>query len=157
MKKRITIITIVSIFMLTGLTAISAMANSPPNKPGAPTPERVTKIFKVVTLYASTTDPDGDNIKYGFDWDGDGVIEDKDWTDYFESGETATCTNIYNKKGEYSVKVIAEDENGAQSEWSDSGKVTVKLTDTKSFYSFLHNLFEQFPNSFPIFRALLKL
>ena len=157
MNEKIIVIGLIGMFLLTGFTAVSAVANSPPDKPSIPSPEVVTKIGHVVTLFTMSHDCDGDKIKYGFDWDGDEVVEDRDWTDFYESYETVTCPHIYMKTGIYKVKVIAEDTHGAQSEWSEPGKVTVRLIKNKTINLALLRFLDLFPNAFLLLQRFLKL
>jgi len=69
-----------------------------------------------VTFYASTTDPDGDQIRYGFDWDNDGTIDT--WTGYYPSGTTASQTHTYTTEENPAgcipniIAVTADDGNG---------------------------------------------
>jgi len=97
-----------------------------PNKPVG-TYDKNTQKMKV-----KTTDPEEHKIRYGVDWDGDGEVDE--WTDYVDSGEEVEidCTG---RTG--TVKVIAEDEYGAQSEWT-SVKAKNKAVNT-IFLSFLDN------------------
>ncbi len=65
---------------------------------------------------ASTTDPDGDDISYQFDW-GDGTASL--WSDFIPSGDTVSMNRVYWGKGTFPVRVRAQDETEETSEWSD--------------------------------------
>lgn len=65
---------------------------------------------------ASTTDPDGDDISYQFDW-GDGTVSP--WSDFIPSGDTISVNRVYWGKGTFPVRVHAQDETEETSEWSD--------------------------------------
>ncbi|MGB4086196.1 Ig-like domain-containing protein, partial [Methanothrix sp.] len=76
-----------------------------PSKPSGPT----SGISGVSYSYStSSTDPDGDMIKYIFDW-GDGSFE----TDFFPSGQTVTATHSWNVPAgttrSYKVRALASD------------------------------------------------
>jgi hypothetical protein len=70
-----------------------------------------------------TTDPDGDDIRYGWDWNGDGFVDE--WTGYYSSGTHVTTTHFWIGSGFYSIKVKAEDEYGVSSDFSDVLLVTI--------------------------------
>ena len=58
-----------------------------------------------------STDPDGDDIHYCFDWgDGDSIC-----SNYYASGEEATVSHTWDSEGDYTIEVYAEDRNGAAS------------------------------------------
>ncbi len=97
--------------------------NSPPNTPSKPV--GVTSGLEGIsyTYRTSTVDPDDDLIRYGWDWDGDGTIDE--WTPYYHSGETISVTHSWSTPGTYHVKVKAEDINGAQSGFSSPLTVTI--------------------------------
>ncbi len=98
-------------------------ANNPPNQPNRPSGPTSGSIGMAYTYTTSTTDPDGDNIRYGWDWNGDGTIDE--WTGYYASGETISITHSWSTPGTYHVKVKAEDEDGAQSDFSPPLTVTI--------------------------------
>ena len=67
------------------------------------------------TFSAIATDPDGDNVKYRFDW-GDGTISE--WSDLFPSGAVHKTTYAYSSQNYYNIKCQAKDEKGKSSDWS---------------------------------------
>jgi chitodextrinase len=71
---------------------------------------------------ASTTDPDGDQIRYRFDW-GDGTLSD--WSELADSGATASLYHSWTAVDTYQVKAIAQDEHGLNGSWSALLNVTV--------------------------------
>jgi hypothetical protein len=73
----------------------------------------------------STIDEDGDLVKYGWDWDGDNIVDE--WSEYLESGIVNSCSHIWDNNGIYNVKVKAEDIFGAQSDFSS--EIIVKISD----------------------------
>ncbi|MCD6572152.1 MAG: PKD domain-containing protein [Thermoplasmata archaeon] len=69
-----------------------------------------------LTYSIKTTDPEGDKIKYYFDW-GDGTGT---WTDLVPSGTDAYATHSWSHPGNYSIRVRAMDEHGAELGWKDT-------------------------------------
>lgn len=80
--------------------------NQPPNNPACSYDRSNDEI--VVTA----TDPDGDQVRYGVDWNNDLTVDQ--WTSLVASG-TEQRINCGGRQG--TVGVIAEDEHGAQSGW----------------------------------------
>jgi hypothetical protein len=86
-----------------------------PNKPEKISGPTSGEIGKEYTYTTSSTDPNGDLIKYCFDWDDNTVT----WTERFNSGENASVNHTWEKPGNYQIKVKTRDEFGLDSEWSD--------------------------------------
>ncbi|MEM2715215.1 MAG: hypothetical protein QW762_00700, partial [Candidatus Thermoplasmatota archaeon] len=53
----------------------------------------------------------------------DNIVDE--WTEFYESGIKIKITHSWNKMGIYKIKVIAEDENGFLSNWSDEKRIYV--------------------------------
>ncbi|KYK22272.1 hypothetical protein AYK21_03955 [Thermoplasmatales archaeon SG8-52-2] len=115
-----------------------------PDPPIGPTKGRTGVIY---TYTAVTTDFDGDDISYLFDW-GDGTTSG--WTDFYPSGTTVNASHAW-EKGTYLIKVKAKDEYGLESEWSDPLEVPI-IRNRTAFY-----LIFRFINNCPIFKKLLVL
>jgi len=96
--------------------------SNPPYKPSRPNGPPVGKTGKNYTYTASTTDPEGDKIYYNFSW-GDGNYSG--WIGPYASGDTASASHNWSKRGIYQVKVKAMDEYGYESEWSDPLPIVV--------------------------------
>ncbi len=67
----------------------------------------------------SSTDPDGDQLRYGVDWDANGSIDQ--WvpaSGNVSSGTTQTASRTYAIAGAKTVKVLAQDKNGNSSSWA---------------------------------------
>ena len=130
----------------------TVIINDLPNKPETPNGSTEGKIGTEYTYTSSAIDPDGDQVKYYFNW-GD---ETCSLTDFVNSGEAASASHSWSQEGTYSIKVKAVDEYGAASEWSDPLSVTMPrgrlLPDT-----FFMRLLERFPNAFPLIRHILGL
>jgi hypothetical protein len=94
----------------------------PPEKPTKPDGPEEWAQFGETEFTSSSTDPDGHGIYYLFDW-GDGT--DSGWLGPYGSGQTCAATNSWDVVGEFEVKVIAQDEFGVSSEWSDPHTITI--------------------------------
>lgn len=64
-----------------------------------------------------STDPKGDNISYGWDWDGDYIVDE--WTDFIASNITINISHSWTVEGTYNIRVRAKDEHNLLSDWSD--------------------------------------
>jgi len=69
-----------------------------------------------------SNDADEEYIKYCFDW-GDGTFG---WSDWYASGEQVQLSHIWDRGGDYEIKVKARDENGVDSSWSNSYSIHIK-------------------------------
>ena len=98
---------------------IDPNANDPPNKPNKPSGPTF-QMYGTYTYSTSATDPDGDEIKYQFNFDDGSPLE---WTSYYNSGQTASVTHTFESPGIYDIRVKAKDENGEESGWSDALEV----------------------------------
>ena len=127
--------------------------NVPPNKPNKPSGITSGKIKVVYTYSTSTTDTNGDQVYYMWDW-GDGT--QSNWLGPYNSGITINTTHKWAAKGSYSIKVKATDINGAESSWSDPLPITMPYSFNKPILQILEKLFQRFPYAFPILRYLLE-
>jgi len=95
--------------------------NRPPETPDAPDgpDEGVTGVE--YTFTAVTSDPDGDQIYYMFDWE-DG--NDSGWVGPYNSGQTGNASHIWEAAGDFPVKVKAKDDYG-ESDWSPEHTITI--------------------------------
>jgi len=107
---------------------------------------------KVNTEYpytSSTTDPEGDQVFYWFDW-ADGT--NSGWLGPYNSGVTCEAKHTWTAKNNYNIKVKAKDTNGAESDWSDPLPITMPYTFNKPILLFLELFFQRFSNAFPLLR-----
>ncbi len=95
--------------------------NSPPNTPSIASGPSSGYTDTSYTYSTSATDPDGDQVKYVFDWDDGSTSE----TGFVSSGTTASKSHSWSSSGTYYVKTKAVDSNGASSAWSSSKTVTI--------------------------------
>jgi hypothetical protein len=99
-----------------------SIPNNPPNTPSTPLGPDFGTPGTPYTYSTSATDPDGDPVKYTFDW-GDYTTSKTD--DYVDSGATVSMSHKWDREWTYSVKVRATDRKGESSGWSDSKIVTI--------------------------------
>jgi hypothetical protein len=97
--------------------------NHAPTAPTTPIGPSTGDIDTSYSFSTSSTDSDGDKIKYGWDWDGDNVIDE--WTGFYDSGTIVSLSHLYSDSGSYNIKVVAEDEHGAQSGFSPSKTIVI--------------------------------
>ena len=111
-----------------------------PNKPtiSGPTSGKINVKYTYIT---STTDPDGDQIYYMFDW-GDGSTSG--WLGPHSSGNTVEAEHIWTSKGSYQVKVKAKDIYDAESDWSDPLPVSISKSRYVIF-DIINHLLDRFP------------
>lgn len=76
---------------------------------------------------ASAVDPDNDNVKYGYDWDTNGTIDQyMPASGYVGSGIAQSATKSWTSAGTKTVKVQACDNKGTCSGW---GSCSIKITE----------------------------
>ena len=94
---------------------INLTLDTTPNTPIQPSGTTSGYICISYNYSTSATDPDGDNVKYGWDWDDGSPIE---WSDWYSSGDTCTMSHSWDDPGTYDVRVKAMDTWGNESGWS---------------------------------------
>ena len=115
---------------------------NPPDKPNRPSGPSLGRTGSTYAYTTSAVDPNGDRVKYGWDWDGDKKVDE--WTNFYDSGRTIETSHSWNEKGEYEIRVKAKDEYGAESPWSDPLAVSMPKVYDRPVLSFL----ERFNNWF---------
>jgi len=121
-----------------------------PNAPARPTGVSSGKIGMQYTYKTSTTDPDGDEVYYQWDWGGN----ISGWLGPFASGEIASVQHTWEVKGTYEIKVKAKDIQGLESSWSDPLPVSMPYI-YNPIHQFLDLFFQRYPYAFPFLRHLL--
>ncbi len=96
--------------------------NEPPEIPSKPDGPSEGIIGVEYTFSTNTTDPEGDDIYYLFDW-GDG--EDSGWIGPYNSGEMGSALHAWDAEGDYDVTVQAKDVYNVESNWSDPHTITI--------------------------------
>jgi hypothetical protein len=97
--------------------------NSPPVIPGTPGGPTSGITGVEYTFTATTTDPEGEDIYYWFDW-GDG--ENSGWVGPYDSGQEGSASHIWTSAGDFDVKVKAKDVNGGESDWSPIHVISIE-------------------------------
>jgi len=126
--------------------------NHPPETPSITGPTS-GKAGTEYSYNVTSTDPDGDMIKYIIDWGDDTT----DTTEYYNSGVIVVVSNAW-KKGKaillsitpteettYIIKVKAVDEHDAESDWATLEVSMPKTKAINPFLPFLERLMERFP------------
>ncbi len=92
-----------------------------PAMPSGPTSGSSDISYRYAT---SATDPDGDLVRYVFDW-GDKTTS---WTGlgFIESGTKESAIHKWSRPGKYQIKAMSTDDKGAESGWSNP--LTVKIS-----------------------------
>jgi len=93
-----------------------------PSKPSGPTSGTTNTSY---TFSTSTTDPNGDQVQYGWDWDGNGTVDE--WSTLKPSGAADSRPHSWSVAGTYYLKVKAQDSKGAESGWTSSLTVTITV------------------------------
>jgi agmatine deiminase len=124
--------------------------NNAPEQPQKPTGQTQGKTGTSYLYSTQTTDPDGDQVYYMWDW-GDGTMSD--WLGPFHSGAVATAQKSWAAKGTYAVRVKAKDVYGAESNWSDSLAVTMPLTQLLT-NPFLETIMQWYSHLVVVFKEL---
>ena len=90
--------------------------NQAPLKPLKPSGPFYIEPGVDFTYSSSTYDPDGDQIRYRFDW-GDGNISD--WTGFLNGNVSISWTYQWNQVSNFTIRAQAQDETGENSSWSE--------------------------------------
>ena len=123
--------------------------NTPPEQPQKPSGDASGDIGTIYTYSTQTTDIDGDQVSYMWDW-GDGSFSD--WLGPNASGETVTAEKSWTTKGTYSIRVKAKDVFGNESTWSEPLSVTMPCSRLL-IVSFMEKLEQWFPHLYVFFSA----
>ena len=148
------------------LTVTITDPNEPPYTPDMPIGETSLLGGEIGEYITYCIDPDNDNIRMGWDWNGDDTVNE--WTEYYSSAQTIIQQHVWNEPGSYDIKVKAEDFIGAQSEFSESLTVLVIVetndppetpsingeTNGESNVSYVYNINSQDPDNDQVFYIL---
>jgi hypothetical protein len=117
--------------------------NHAPNKPSTPSGPSTGRVGELYSYSTSSTDIDGDQIRYGFDWYGDGAINY--YTPYVNSGDSISANYTWLENGTYQVRVKAIDEHSRYSDWSDPLIVSMPRGKPIDNSPWLLRLIQRFP------------
>ena len=112
--------------------------NEAPDIPDAPDGPSSGIEGQEYTFEATTTDPEGEDIYYWFDW-GDG--ENSGWVGPYASGETGSASHIWDAEGTYDVTVKAKDVNGRESGFSAPSSILIESGPMLEIYDIKGGLF----------------
>ncbi len=104
------------------------IGNNPPSKPSTPSGPNVCNVNVLYNFSIQISDPDGDAVRAGWDWNNDDMVEE--WSSFHSSGEVVEVSHKWSSGGEYYIKVLVEDRVGDRSIFSDPLVVTVNLPPT---------------------------
>jgi len=99
------------------------LGNELPYQPDEPSGPSIGITDFSYQFSTNADDPDDDTLKYGWDWDGDDIVDN--WTDYYPPATSVNISHSWNVAGTYIVKVIAEDNVGGLSDFSSALTVTI--------------------------------
>ncbi len=100
--------------------------NDAPETPMTPSGPMFVELGVEYQYTSSAVDPDGDDIRYRFDW-GDGNMSN--WTAFVPSNTSVLSFHSWASISTFAVHVLAQDENGLNSSWSLPLNVTVSAID----------------------------
>jgi len=100
------------------------LPNELPNSPDKPTGPSSGRVGISYSFCASGgDDPDENQIRYGFDWNGDNSVDS--WTEFVNSGEQACVDKTFTSPGKYNIKAKTQDSRGGESGWSAEKSVDI--------------------------------
>ena len=138
---------------LKNIKIVKDNTNSPPNKPQKPSgPGSDLKQNKVYEFKSCIIDPEEGELEVLFYWD-DETISIKE---EISSGEECSFHHIWKEVDDYNIRLIAIDEEGAISEWSDPLAVSMPKIKHKGNVienQFMENIFLKYP----VLREMLSL
>ncbi|HVQ01590.1 MAG TPA: PKD domain-containing protein, partial [Candidatus Thermoplasmatota archaeon] len=105
-----------------GPPAPPPIGNTPPNTPRKPSGPVFVEIGAVNVYNSSAWDPEGGRVRLRFDW-GDGFFSD--WSGFVDSNVSVSFSHSWSNVSSFLVRVIAQDEAGLNSSWSEPLTVVV--------------------------------
>jgi len=132
------------------LVKFAPFDNERPDKPDKPSGKKRGKVGIDYTYTTSTTDSDGGQVYYLWDW-GDGNFSEL--LGPFNSGDICSATHNWTEADTYNVAVRAIDEYGGESDWSEALPVIQPRSRTAYNPLFLR-LLEKFPNALMLLRNI---
>jgi subtilisin family serine protease len=126
--------------------------NSAPYLPSTPEGPSSGKPGKQLTYTTNTTDPEGNQVYYWFDW-GDGT--DSGWIGPYNSGTHVSASHVWNEKGDYSIKVKTKDTYGYETGWSEP--LAVSMPKNRAINTPFFNFLQNHPILYHLLQRLLKL
>jgi len=103
--------------------------NSAPEIPSKPSGPTYGEIGNTYSFKTKSKDPDGDQVRYGWDFTGDKVIDK--WTSFVSCNLTITSHWEFWFTGDNNISVKAEDEHGLQSNFSEISVIYINTPPRK--------------------------
>jgi len=101
--------------------------NHPPDTPTIPLWSHLWGSWGTYLYSTTTSDPENDNVTYGWDWKGDGVVDEG--TGYYPSGVMVSTPHSWDTAGTYFVRVTSQDSHRVQSSLSPPLVVNISGVD----------------------------
>jgi len=139
------------LILATAAETLEIHENAPPDIPASPIGPTQGKPGIEYSYSSSTSDPNGDQIYYWFDW-GDG--NSSGWLGLYDTGSECVANHTWKAKGNYTIRVKAKDIHNAESDWATLS-IAMPSTSNKPMHQVLELLFQRFPQVFPLLRHLL--
>ena len=118
---------------------VDSQENLPPDDPEIEG-ETDGKYKETYNYTIVTDDPEEQDVKYVIEWGDDETTE----TEYYSSGEEIVLTNSWDKKGTYTIRVKAIDEELAESGWTELEVSMPVSHSTHTHRTFFFGLFPRF-------------
>jgi outer membrane protein assembly factor BamB len=99
-------------------------SNRAPDAPAIPAGPATAPMDSACYYSCIATDPDGDGIRYRFDW---GNGDTSEWSDWAGNGEPGGATYAFPDTGTFLVRAQARDAGEARSAWSNPLTVVVTI------------------------------
>ena len=119
-----------------------------PMQPIRPIGDTSGRVGENLVYKTSSVDPDGHQIKYGWDWNGNFKVDE--WTKLHDSNEQVEINHIWRDQGIHTIRVKAKDEKGFESFWSHPLPITIskrkhfdKLFSNPMYYQNLISILKQ--------------
>ncbi len=125
------------------LVKFAPFDNEQPDKPDKPSGKKRVKVGTDYTYESSTSDSDGDQVYYKWDWDDN---TDCEWLGPFNSGDICEASHNWTEAGDYDIKVMTKDTNDGESDWSDPLSISAPR-DRAIYNTLLLRFLERFPNT----------
>lgn len=109
--------------MLVLVLVVGCGRNRPPAVPEVQGPTG-GRPGDTLAFTAVSTDPDGGEVSYRFNWGDTSAIE---WTPHYAGGQPVVRRHAYPDTGSYQLRVKAGDTQGAESDWSEGLPVRIAL------------------------------
>jgi hypothetical protein len=119
----------------------SVIISNPPDAPEIYIPQKIKKGRECEIVFSST-DPDGDDVKFSIDW-GDGSTFE---SEFFSSGAEARIKHTWEETGNYIIKAYTVDIYNAESGVSTNEIIVPKNRESYVYFDLLSQLFFYFSN-----------